>query len=371
MSFYDILSIYKDAEWGRFFNSFGISDVEKAVAAEEPAVEQFACLLSPAAGGYLEETAERAHRTTLKFFGKTIQLYTPLYLSNYCENQCLYCGFNSKNDVERRRLTPDEVEKEAIAIASTGLKHILVLTGESRRKSPVSYIIGCVKILKKYFSSIAVEVYALTEDEYAGLVGEGVDGLTIYQETYDEKIYAALHGDGPKRDYRFRLDAPERAARAGMRSVNIGVLLGLDDWRKEAFLTGLHAKYLQDKFPEADIGVSLPRLRPQAGGFEALSVVNDKDIVQMITALRIFLPRLGIAVSTREDPQFRENIIPLGITRMSAGSSTRVGGHASVEERQDSAAFQFEISDKRNVKEVMEAIHNRGYQPVLKDWAPL
>ena len=324
-------------------------------------------LLSPAAEDNLEEMAAKAHEITLQYFGRTIQLYTPLYLSNYCENRCVYCGFSAANHIERRRLSLEEIEKEAIAIASTGLKHILVLTGESRIMSPLSYIRQSVNILKKYFSSIAVEIYALTENEYRDLVSAGVDGLTIYQEVYDEEIYKKMHQSGPKSDYAFRLDAPRRGAAAGMRNVNIGVLLGLGDWRQEAFRLGLHARSLQDEFGETEIGISLPRLRPHEGAFVISHEVSDRAFVQILVALRIFSPRLGISISTREAAAFRDNLIPLGVTRVSAGSSTYVGGHIAAGGAQDGKP-QFEISDTRSVPEMIASLERKGYQPVLKDW---
>jgi len=349
MSFYDIYAKHKELS-------------------SDPEIEKFSSLLSVEAESNLEEMAIKAHNLTLQNFGNTIQLYTPMYLSNYCDNQCIYCGFNIKNDVERKKLTLDEVEKEAQFISSIGLKHILILTGESREVNPVEYLKNCVRVLRKYFDSISIEVYPCTREEYAELVAEGVDGLTIYQETYNEDAYSKMHLSGPKRDFRFRLEAPERGAKAKMRNVNIGVLLGLNDWRKDVFFMGLHAKYLQDNFADVDIGVSIPRLRPQVRDFKAISEVSDKNIVQIILALRIFLPRLGISVSTRENPVFRENLLPLGVTRMSAGSSTRVGGHTI---GVDEGAEQFEISDSRNVEEVKEMLRKKGYQPVLKDWLQL
>ena len=347
MRFYDIYKNYKEFYKG------------------EPEIERFAFNLSFYAENNLEDMAQKAHELTLRHFGKTIQLYTPMYLSNYCDNQCAYCGFNIKNDVERKKLTLDEVEKEAQFISSTGLKDILILTGESRRMGPIGYIKDCLKLLRKYFASISIEIYPLTQEEYVQLILEGVSGLTIYQETYDEKIYDRMHLSGPKKDYLFRLDAPERGCNAGMRSVNIGVLLGLNDWRKEIFSLGLHAKYLQDKFSDVEIGVSIPRLRPQTGDFKAPYEVNEKNIVQMILALRIFLPRLGIAISTRENAAFRENLLPLGITRMSAGSTTKVGGHTIGTEE---GLAQFEICDSRSVDKIKEMLNKKGYQPVLKDW---
>ncbi len=367
MSYYDIIAKYKDFKWDDAFRAAGKSDVEKAIASDSPDIKDLLALLSPEAENLLEEMALKSRSLTLKNFGRTIQLYTPLYLSNYCDNSCLYCGFNSDNNIDRKVLTLEEVEKEALFISSTGLKHILILTGESRRMSPISYLKDCVNALKKYFSSISIEVYPLTGPEYSELFAEGADSLTIYQEVYGEDIYNNVHMGGPKNDYIFRLDAPERGAYSGMRSVNIGVLLGLGEWRREAFLLGLHAKYLQDKFPDVEIGVSVPRIRPQGTSFTAPYDVSDKNIVQIVLALRIFMPRLGLTLSTRERPQLRDNLIPLGITRMSAGSTTRVGGHV-IEAGGSKGAYQFEISDKRSVDEVKTALEKKGYQPVFKDW---
>lgn len=351
MSYYEVYSNYKDSKY------------------PEPDLREFARLLSPEAEGLLEKMADKSRELTLKHFGRAIQLYTPMYVSNHCDNACLYCGFNVNNNVERRTLTLEEVEKEAAFISATGLRHVLMLTGESREKSPVNYIKDCVGILKKYFSSISIEVYPLTQGEYSDLIKEGVDGLTMYQEVYDEDIYKKMHPSGPKSDYRFRLDAPERGARAGMRNINIGTLLGLNDWRKEVFCMGLHARYLQDKFPDIEIGVSVPRVKPQVAAFKAQHVVSDRNMVQIITALRIFMPRLSISLSTREKQEFRDNLIPLGITRMSAGSTTRVGGHTI--KADDDSSVQFEISDNRTVEEIKDILYNKGYQPVFKDWMHL
>lgn len=366
MSYQSVISRYADRDWNSIASGASPETVAKALGADEVTVSQFAAMLSSSAEESLEVMAQRAHSLTMQYFGRTIQLYTPLYLANYCDNSCVYCGFNTDNAIERKVLSPEELEKEAAFIASRGLQHILVLTGESRAKSPLSYIKDCVRVLRKYFISISIEIYALTESEYRELAAEGVDGLTIYQEVYNERIYADMHPAGPKSDYCFRLDAPERGARAGLRSVNVGVLFGLDDWRKEAFLVGLHAKYLQDNFPDVEIGASIPRLRPQTGGFAPRHIVTDTNIVQVILALRIFLPRLGISVSTRESARFRESIIPLGITRMSAGSTTCVGGHTAGE-----GSAQFEISDIRDVDSIKRMLEAKGYQPVMKDWMPI
>lgn len=367
MGFYDVYRKYKDIPEQELFGGISPEDVEMAIRGERHNDRRLLTLLSPVAEKYLEAMARKAHELTVHQFGRTVQLYTPMYLSNYCENRCAYCGFNSHNRIARKKLMPEEVEREASFIAAAGLQHILILTGESRQQSSPGYIRECLAVLKNHFSSICVEIYALTGNEYAELARDGVDGMTMYQETYDEKTYDTVHIAGPKKNYLFRLDAPERAAVNGMRNVNIGALLGLSAWRKEAFFVGLHARYLQDVFPDVEIGASVPRLRPHAGAFSVTETVTDRNIVQMITALRIFLPRLGIAVSTRESPALRENLLPLGITRLSAGSSTRVGGH-TLESGGESDRGQFEISDARNVEEIKTMVSARGYQPVLKDW---
>ncbi len=374
MSFYEVYSQYKNLDLEKEFEGISSADISDSLDLDVLEIHHLIALLSPQAENHLEAMAQKAHAITLRYFGKTIQLYTPMYLSNYCDNYCLYCGFNKQNKAERKKLTLGEVGEEARFIAETGLKHILILTGESKQMSPVSYIKECVGILKKYFSSIAIEIYPLSEEEYRELVAAGVDGLTIYQETYDEEIYGKMHLSGPKKDYCFRLNAPERGGNAHMHNVNIGVLLGLNDWRRDVFFLGMHAKYLQDKFSDVEIGISVPRIRPQAGNFRALYPVSDKHIVQIILALRLFLPRLSISISTREGSLFRENLIPLGITRLSAGSTTIVGGHTLGNEdgkckmEDGRNPEQFEISDKRSVEEIKAMLEKRGYQPVLKDW---
>lgn len=366
MGFYGLYLKYKTMSKG-LFGRVSAAALERSLRSDIQNPADLAALLSPLAESRLEWMAQRSHEITARYFGRTIQLYTPLYLSNYCDNECVYCGFNAGNDIERKALTPGEVEREARYIAAKGLRHILLLTGGSRRMSPPGYIKECVGVLTGIFSSIAIEIYPLTDGEYAELVSGGVDGLTIYQELYNETIYKEMHPKGPKGDYLFRLDAPERGARNGMRSVNIGVLLGLGDWRREAFFLGLHARYLQDRFPDVEIGISVPRLRPQTGNFRPPYEVSDRNVVQLITALRIFMPRIGITISTREDPRFREDLLPLGVTRMSAGSTTKVGGH-TIDPGPDSGSSQFELLDHRNAEEVRAMLEKRGYQPVFKDW---
>lgn len=363
MSFNRELEKYDGFDFNGFFEGVTDTAVEKIIAKSRLTEMDYLALLSPRAESHLEEMAQRAHRLTVQHFGRVIMLFTPLYLSNHCVNHCVYCGFQVHNRLERKKLTLEEVEREAGIIASTGLKHILILTGESRRESPVSYIRECVGVLKKFFTSISIEIYPLEEEEYRELISSGVDGLTIYQEVYDREVYARLHPAGPKRNYRFRLEAPERACRAGIRTVNVGALLGLNDWRSEAFFTGLHAGYLQDSFPDAEVSISPPRMRPHLGGFQPRSGVSDKNLVQYILAFRLFMPRGGITVSTREGGELRDRLIKLGATKMSAGSCTAVGGRSDNE-----STGQFDISDHRSVAEMAQAVYSYGYQPVYKDW---
>ncbi|MBM2825289.1 MAG: thiazole biosynthesis protein ThiH [Dehalococcoidales bacterium] len=367
MTFYDEIIKLKDTDYSAVFERVTPAQIAKILAKTELQPQDFLALLSPQAESVLEEMAQAAHRLTLQHFGRTIILYTPLYLANYCVNHCVYCGFNAANNIQRRKLTLAEVALEAKAIAATGLQHLLILTGESREHSPVSYIKECVTILRRYFSSLAIEIYPLSTEEYAELIAAGVDGLTIYQEVYDEKTYRRVHPSGPKRDYRFRLETPERAGQAGIRTINIGALLGLGEWRSEAFLAGMHLAYLQQQFPEIEVSISFPRMRPQFGNYQPEFPVSDRCLVQSIMALRLFLPRAGITISTRESAALRDNLIRLGVTKMSAGSSTTIGGHTDAKD----SLGQFEISDKRSVDEVRQSIANLGYKPVLKDWHDL
>lgn len=363
MSVNEELTKYHDLDIDAIFANITDSEILHVINKEVLHLQDYLVLLSPKAEFHLETMAQRAHRLTVNHFGRTMLLYAPLYLANYCVNHCVYCGFHSHNDMPRKKLTPEEVDAEAQEIAKAGLKHIIILTGESRYHTPVSYIKECVKVLKKYFTSISIEIYPLQREEYAELVAAGVDGIAIYQEVYNPEVYAELHLDGPKRNYNYRLDAPERACQAGMRTANIGALLGLHDWRREAFMTGVHADYLQRKYLDAEISISTPRMRPHAGGFPPRVMVSDKNLVQFILAYRLFMPRSGITLSTREAGEFRNHLVPLGVTKMSAGSCTAVGGYS-----QEVSTGQFEISDGRSVSDVAAMLYKQGYQPVYKDW---
>lgn len=341
-------------------------DVRAALGKDSLSPEDFAALLSPAAEPFLEEMAQRAKVETRKHFGNSIALFTPLYIANYCENYCIYCGFNCHNKIRRAKLTIEEVEKEMQAIAETGLQEVLILTGESRKMSDVDYIAAACASAKKYFKVVGVEVYPMNSDEYAKLHKSGADFVTVFQETYNSDKYETLHLEGHKRVFPYRFYAQERAIMGGMRGVGFAALLGLDDFRKDAFATGMHAYLLQKKYPHAEIAFSCPRLRPIINNDK----INPKDVhepqlLQVICAYRIFMPFASITISTREDARFRNNIIQIAATKISAGVDVGIGGHSDGEKKGDE---QFEISDGRNVDEIFKAIEDAGLQPVMSDY---
>ena len=382
MSFQEVLSEYQDFDFASFFAGVTDADVQRSLDRASPNAIDFLTLLSPRAADHLEALARRAQQLTVQYFGRTIQMFIPLYLSNHCNNRCTYCGFNVRNAIARRALSFAEIEREAAAIARTGMQHVLILTGEDRRITPPDYLADAAAVLRRHFASVSIEVYPLHTEEYAQLKVAGVDGMTVFQETYDPVLYKTVHLGGNKRDFGWRLDAPERAAQAGLRTVNIGALLGLAEPRSEMFRTGLHARYLEDRYLQSEVAVSFPRINAAEGDFTAVHAVDDRLFVQMITALRIFLPRAGITLSTRERAALRDRLLPLGVTRLSAGVSTRVGGYASLEVPSGASVSasviapsstaqntpQFEITDTRSVAEVTAAIVAQRYQPVFKDW---
>jgi len=371
--FYPLLQSFPRAELERKINETTGDDVRQALAKQFLKEEDYLALLSPAAEPYLELMARRAQDETVRHFGFIIHLFTPLYLANYCTNHCVYCGFNATLPISRRMLTFEEVRQEAEAISATGLRRLLVLTGDAPRKTGIDYITGCIEILAAYFPSIGIEINAMTTEEYGRIVAAGAESVTLFQETYHENLYADLHPAGPKRDFLFRLNAPHRAIMGGMRAVNIGALLGLDDWRIDSFFTGMHASFLQRKFPVVDVSVSFPRIRPyhfppeqQKHAFTPCKV-TDKNLIQAILAFRCYMPHTGITLSTRESARLRDRLIPLGVTRLSAGVSTSVGGHAVTTHDREKYP-QFNISDPRSVEEISRAIEDMGYQPVYTDW---
>lgn len=363
MSFYKIMKKWQGQNLKKYFNDVSSQEVKKIIAKDKINSEDFLKLLSTEAANHLETMARKAHNLTVQNFGKVVLLYAPLYLGNYCQNQCVYCSFNSDNNFERKKLEINEVRREAEVLLEKGIKHILILTGSSRKHTQVSYIKKCVEVLKEYFSSISIEVYPMQTSEYEELIEAGVSGLTLYQEVYNKEVYDKLHLKGPKTDYKFRLDGPERGCKAGMRNVNIGPLFGLDNWRKEAFWLGMHAQYLQNKYLSTAFNVSLPRLQPSAGNFRPRSEVDDKSLVQIMLAIRLFLPRIGINISTRENAEIRNNLIPLGVTKFSAESNTVVGGYTS-----QNGESQFSISDDRSIDKIKKMMKDKGYQAIFKDW---
>lgn len=355
-----VLALTKEFDPAKYTSS----DVVRALEKDHLLPEDFAALLSPAADPYLEKMAERARDETRRHFGNSVCMFTPIYTSNYCTNQCVYCGFNCKNQIHRAKLSIEEVDTEMKAIASTGLTEILILTGESRTMSDIEYISECVKVAAKYFSSIGMEVYPMNSDEYRYLRDYGADYVTVFQETYDPKRYAELHLGGPKRIFSYRFNAQERALRGGMRGVAFGALLGLGDFRKDAFSCGMHAYLLQRKYPHAEISFSLPRLRPCISNEKDDNPVHERQLLQVALAYRIFMPFAGETISTRECKDFRDNIVGLCATKISAGVCVGIGGRAE-EEKGDE---QFDISDPRSVEEVRKALVDKGLQPVFNDY---
>ncbi|SDB28608.1 2-iminoacetate synthase [Desulfonatronum thiosulfatophilum] len=367
MSFHTLLDQYRGLDVPAAAEACTEQDVIRALGRDRLGPDDLLALLSPAAGTLLEALAQEAAGVTLRHFGRSVQLFIPLYISDHCTNRCVYCGFNSGQVNTRRQLSLEEIRSEARDIAATGLKQILMLTGDAPRKAPLDYLEKALGVLREFFPSLVLEVYALTTSEYARLIAAGAEGLTIYQETYDPALYEQVHLSGPKRDYAFRLDAPERGCLAGMRWVGISALYGLGDWRVDAFWTAMHARWLQDRYPGTEIGVSLPRMRPHAGDWQPDRPVSDRDLTQILLAQRLYLPRASITLSTRESARLRENLLPLGVTRLSAGVSTSVGGHGS----SNAGTPQFEVNDPRTVEEIAAMLRGKGFQPVFKDWQPL
>ena len=341
-------------------------DVKRALDKDSLSPEDFAALLSPAAFPFLEQMAQRAQMETRKHFGNSVYLFTPLYIANYCENYCVYCGFNCHNKIHRAKLNYEEIEREMQAIAKSGLEEILILTGESPKMSSVEYIGEACKIAKKYFKVIGLEVYPMDSKDYKYLHECGADFVTVFQETYNSDKYSTLHLGGRKRIFPYRFNAQERALMGGIRGVGFAALLGLDDFRKDAFATGMHAYLIQRKYPHAEIAFSCPRLRPIINNDK----INPKDVhepqlLQIICAYRIFMPFASITISSRENANFRNNIINIAATKISAGVDVGIGGHGDEKQKGDE---QFEIDDGRTVDEIYKASKDKGLQPVMSDY---
>lgn len=342
------------------------SDVIRAIESDRCSLEDFKALLSPAAEPFLEQIARKARLETRMHFGNSAYFFTPIYISNYCENYCIYCGFNCHNKIKRAKLSMEEIHEEMKAIAETGLEEILILTGESRKASDVKYIGEACKIAKKYFKNIGIEVYPMNSDEYRYLRECGADYVTVFQETYNSDKYETLHLAGHKRIFPYRFNAQERALMGGMRGVAFAALLGLDDFRKDALGTGMHAYLIQRKYPWAEISISCPRLRPIINNASINPKdVHEKQLLQIMCAYRIFLPFAGMTISTRERAEFRDNVVGLAATKISAGVSTGIGSHSESEDKGDA---QFEIADTRGLEEIYESLKKRGIQPVMNDY---
>ena len=370
------------------------ASIRAALQKDQPTLADFAQLISPAAGESLEELCRRSQALTRQRFGKVIRLFAPLYLSNECVNNCSYCGFSRDNPILRVTLSVEEVVREARALAAQGFRNILLVAGEHPKFVGNGYMADCVRALHEFVPSLSLEVGPMTAEDYRPLVAAGADGLVVYQETYDRDIYAAMHTAGPKRDFNWRLETPERAYAAGFRRVGIGALHGLADWRREALAVAAHAAFLLRHCWKAQVTISLPRLRPCAGEFQPLTHMSDRELAQLICALRLFLPDAGLVLSTREPAKLRDGLIPLGVTMISAGSHTEPGGYtgagkekihhtergrivelasgasewAATNGRATNATGQFEIADERSPEEMSALIRSLGYEPVWKDW---
>ena len=349
------------------------ADVELALEKNgKRTLDDFMALISPAAENYLEQMAQLSHQLTQKRFGKTIQLYAPMYLSNECQNICTYCGFSFDNKIPRKILTEDEILKEISVIKAMGYDHILLVTGEDNKNVGVDYLKRAIEIIRPYFSHISIEVQPLEQHEYEQLIPFGLNTVLAYQETYHERNYKLHHLKGKKSNFEYRINSPDRLGKAGVHKIGLGVLLGLEDWRTDSFFCALHLNYLEKNYWKTKYSVSFPRLRPysiegknqHANTFHPKKIMTDKELVQLICAYRIFNQEIELSISTRENENFRNHIIKLGATIMSAGSKTNPGGYAVAEKSLE----QFEISDERSPKEIAKMISDNGYEPVWKDW---
>jgi 2-iminoacetate synthase len=340
------------------------TDVERALASPKRTLEDFKALISPAAAPYLEQMAQLSQQLTLKRFGKTVQMYVPLYLSNECNNICTYCGFSYDNKVKRKTLSPMEIMQEVAVIKEMGYNHVLLVTGEANQTVHVDYFKKVLELIRPHFSHISMEVQPLDLEDYQQLTPYGLNTVLVYQETYHQEDYRKHHPKGKKSNFQYRLETPDRLGEAGIHKMGLGVLIGLEDWRTDCFFTALHLDYLEKKYWQTKYSISFPRLRPFSGGLEPKVEMNDRELVQLICAYRIYNEEVELSISTRESEKFRNNIIKLGITAISAGSKTNPGGYVVEPESLE----QFEISDERSPAEIAAMIAAQGYEPVWKDW---
>ncbi|TRX66120.1 2-iminoacetate synthase ThiH [Carboxylicivirga sp. M1479] len=340
------------------------ADVEQALIASNPGLEDFKALISPAAEAYLEQMAVKSRAITQRRFGKTIQMYIPLYLSNACANACAYCGFSHDNDIKRITLSKEQVLEEIAVIKDMGFQHLLLVTGEHPKDCGYDYLKEMVELVKPHFPSLSIEVQPMKQEEYEGLIDTGLHTVYVYQETYHKDNYTSYHPRGKKSDFSYRLATPERLGKAHIHKIGIGCLLGLEDWRTDSFFTALHLNYLEKNFWRTKYSISFPRLRPHVGSFQPNVDVNDKQLAQLIMAYRIFNPDVDLSLSTRESKKFRNNMLQLGVTAMSAGSKTEPGGYAVY----NKALEQFSVNDDRSPADMCQMIKEGGYEPVWKDW---
>ncbi len=374
-SFLEILQNWRKDRIADLYSQITEDDVLAALEKENLFVKDFIALLSPKATPFIEQIAQKAHHLTRQYFGRTLSLYAPIYLSNLCASDCAYCCFASHAGIHEKRvaLTEEQIREECIELSSRGIQTVLLLTGDAPKRTGIDYICKAVAIAKEYFKSVSVEVYSMDEPQYTQLVENGTEGVTLYMETYDREVYDKVHLAGKKKDFKYRLDALEKAGRAGIRRLTCGALLGLSDWQYDVVWLALHAKYLQKVCWQSLVSVSFPRLKHTPPRFNVPHIVNLNELVQIITAMRLFLPRSPFNISTRESAEIRDNLIPLGITSISAGSSTRPGGYKvfhDVEATQRPVLEQFEIDDYRSVEEVVHTIKQKGYDPVWVDFEP-
>jgi 2-iminoacetate synthase len=364
MSFKDIFDTYNWNTTEQSIKAKTTKDVEIALDKNKCDLEDFKSLVSPAALPYLEIMAQKSRALTLKRFGKTMQLYIPLYLSNICYNSCVYCGFSHKNHIQRKILTDDEIIREAETIKSLGFDHVLLVTGDSPKDAGVDYLKKAISLVRPFFSHISFEVQPLEQVDYELLMASGLNTVYIYQETYHKGNYSKYHPRGEKSDFYYRLETPDRLGRSGMYKIGLGTLIGLEDWRTDSFFTALHMHYLERTYWKTKYSISFPRLRPFKGGFVPNVLMTDKELVQLICAFRIFNNDVELSLSTRECECLRDHLVHLGITAISAGSKTNPGGYAVAQQSLE----QFEVSDNRSPLQISEMLKKQGYEPVWKDW---
>jgi 2-iminoacetate synthase len=364
MSFKTVFDSYSWEETKQSIYAKTEADVIIALNKPKRDLDDFKALISPAAMSYLEQMAQLSHQLSQKRFGKTLQMYVPLYLSNECQNICTYCGFSFDNKLRRKTLTDQEILQEVAVIKAWGFDHVLLVTGEANQTVGVDYLKNAIKLIRPQFSHISLEVQPLDLPEYEELIAEGVNTILVYQETYHQEDYKKHHPKGKKSNFYYRLETPDRLGQAGIHKIGLGILVGLEDWRTDSFFNALHLDYLEKTYWQTKYSISFPRLRPAEGTLEPKVIMSDRELVQLICAYRIFNEEAELSISTRENQKFRDHIIKLGITSISAGSKTNPGGYAVEPESLE----QFDISDERSPLEIAEMIQRQGYEPVWKDW---